>query len=97
MFNHLAELLKLKEITMKKITIYSTTTCPYCVMLKNWLDSKSVEYTNYNVDNNPIAAQNMIKLSGQMGVPFSTIESDDGQIEKILGFDRPRFESALAK
>ena len=78
-----------------KITVYSTTTCPYCVMLKSWLNSKSVEFTNYNVDQNPIAAQNMINLSGQMGVPFSTIEHDDGRIEKILGFDRPAFEAAL--
>lgn len=81
---------------MKKITIYSTTTCPYCVMLKRWLDDQSIPYTNYNVDQNPIAAQNMINLSGQMGVPFSTIEDDDGQMEKILGFDRIRFEAALS-
>ncbi len=66
-------------------------------MLKNWLDSKSVEFTNYMVDQNPIAAQNMINLSGQMGVPFSTIEYDDGKVEKILGFDRPKLEAALAK
>jgi glutaredoxin 3 len=79
-----------------KITVYSTTTCPYCIMLKNWLDSKSVEFTNYMVDQNPIAAQNMINLSGQMGVPFSTIEYDDGKVETILGFDRPKFEAALA-
>ncbi len=78
-----------------KITVYSTTTCPYCVMLKNWLDSKSVEFTNYMVDSNPIAAQNMVNLSGQMGVPFSTIEFDDGRIEKILGFDRSKFEAIL--
>lgn len=81
---------------MKTITIYSTTTCPYCVMLKNWLSSKSIAYTNYNVDENPIAAQNMIRLSGQMGVPFSTIEDEDGTMEKILGFDRQRFEEVLA-
>ncbi len=80
-----------------KITVYSTTTCPYCVMLKNWLDSKSVEFTNYIVDQNPIAAQNMVMLSGQMGVPFSTIEYEDGEVEKILGFDRSKFEVALAK
>lgn len=78
-----------------KITIYSTRTCPYCMMLKSWLDSKSIAYTNYNVDQNPIAAQNMINLSGQMGVPFSTVEYGDGQVEKILGFDRSRFELAL--
>lgn len=78
-----------------KITIYSTRTCPYCMMLKNWLDSKAIEYTNYNVDQNPIAAQNMINLSGQMGVPFSTVEYGDGQVEKILGFDRARFDTVL--
>lgn len=78
-----------------KVTVYSTTTCPYCVMLKNWLSSKSVEFTNYNVDKNPIAAQHMVNLSGQMGVPFSTVEYDDGKVEKILGFDRDRFEAVL--
>jgi glutaredoxin 3 len=80
-----------------KITVYSTTTCPYCVMLKKWLESKSIKYTNYMVDQNPIAAQNMVNLSGQMGVPFSTIELDDGKVEKIVGFDRPKFEAVLAK
>lgn len=78
-----------------KITIYSTTTCPYCVMLKRWLDDKKIEYTDYLVDQNPFAAQNMIQLSGQRGVPFSTIEYGDGSMEKIIGFDRPRFEQAL--
>lgn len=80
-----------------KITIFSTTKCPYCVMLKKWLESQSIEFTNYMVDLNPIAAQAMINLSGQMGVPFSTIEYDDGKVDKILGFDRPKFEAALAK
>lgn len=64
-------------------------------MLKSWLQSKSVEFTDYLVDKNPIAAEHMVNLSGQMGVPFSTIEYDDGSMEKILGFDRPRFEAAL--
>jgi len=78
-----------------KITVYSTKTCVYCKMLKGWLNDKSIEYTNYNVDENPFAAQMMVNMSGQMGVPFSTIEYDDGSVEKILGFDRPRFEAVL--
>jgi len=65
-------------------------------MLRGWLDGQSIAYTNYNVDQIPFAAQTMVNLSGQMGVPFSTIENDDGSIEKILGFDRTRFEAALA-
>ena len=79
-----------------KITVYSTTTCPYCVMLKRWLDDQKQPYTDYLVDQNQFAAQNMVQLSGQMGVPFTTIERDDGSMEKILGFDRNRFEAALA-
>lgn len=80
-----------------KITIYSTTTCPYCIMLKHWLDGKKIQYTDYMVDKDPIAAQSMIQQSGQRSVPFSTIVHEDGTIDKILGFDRAQFESALAK
>ena len=80
-----------------KITIYSTKTCAYCNMLKRWLDDKEVKYTVYNVDENPIAAQNIVRISGQMGVPFSTIEYEDGQTTNILGFDRQKFDVALAK
>lgn len=79
-----------------KITVYSTTTCAYCMMLKRWLDSQKIAYTNYFVDYNPVAAQNMLRLSGQMGVPFSTIEFEDGSLEKIVGFDQNRFELAFA-
>ena len=80
-----------------KITIYSTKTCAYCNMLKKWLDEKSITYSVYSVDENPMAAQNMVRISGQMGVPFSTIEYEDGQIVNILGFDRQKFDIALAK
>lgn len=78
-----------------RITIYSTTTCPYCVMLKRWLDEKGISYTDYLVDKNPYAAQMMVQQSGQMGVPFSTIEHENGEVDKILGFDRARFASIL--
>lgn len=77
------------------ITIYSTKTCAYCRMLKSWLMSKDIPYTEYSVDVNPIAAQQMVQLSGQMGVPFSVIETDEGKTEYILGFDRQRFETVL--
>ena len=73
---------------MKKITVYSTNTCPYCRMLTAWLKDKQIDYTEYKVDENPFAAQHMVNLSGQMGVPFTTIEDEDGSMEKILGFDR---------
>jgi len=77
---------------MKKITVYSTTTCPYCMMLKRWLDDKKIDFTEYLVDKNPIAAQQMVGLSGQMGVPFMTVE-EDNQMIKVLGFDLPKLKT----
>jgi len=57
-----------------KVSVYSTTTCPYCVMLKKWLKDKDIEFDDIYVDRDRAAAQRMVKLSGQMGVPFTTIE-----------------------
>jgi glutaredoxin 3 len=81
---------------MTKVTVYSTQTCPYCVMLTRWLNDKKITYTEYKVDLNPIAAQHMVQLSGQRGVPFTTIEKDNGETINVLGFDRASIESALA-
>lgn len=80
---------------MKKITVYSTTTCMYCVQLTRWLEDKGVKYIEYKVDENPMAAQAMVHLSGQMGVPFTTVEDQEGQMTKILGFDKKTLEKVL--
>ncbi len=80
----------------KKVTVYSTRTCPYCHMLVRWLDEKNIPYTQYMVDQNPIAAEAMVHLSGQMGVPFTTVESEDGDMAKILGFNVPKLQEVLA-
>lgn len=78
-----------------KVTVYTTTTCPYCKMEKEYLDSKSVKYENFFVDQNPGKAEEMMEESGQMGVPFTVIEKDDGSEEKILGFDKEKLNKAL--
>jgi glutaredoxin 3 len=72
------------------VTVYSTTSCPFCVMLKDWLIEKKVDYKDYNVGTDQAKAQEMIDKSGQMGVPVSDI---GGEI--IIGFDKPKLEKAL--
>jgi arsenate reductase-like glutaredoxin family protein len=64
-------------------------------MLTRWLRDKNIEFTEYKVDQNPIAAQNMVHLSSQMSVPFTTIEAENGQIGKVLGFDVPTLTKEL--
>lgn len=80
---------------MSKITIYSTATCSYCKMLKSYLQSKDIAYEEKHVDQDQALAIEMYEKSGQMGVPFTVIQKDDGSEEKILGFDRHKVDSVL--
>ena len=75
---------------MKKILIYSTPSCPYCVMVKDFLKSHSVEFTDFNVAEDENARNEMIKKTNQMGVPVIDI---DGEI--IIGFDKPKISQIL--
>lgn len=80
---------------MSKITIYSTTTCGYCKMLKSYLQSKDIAYDEKLADLDQKYAQELYDQSGQLGVPFTIIEKEDGSVEGVLGFDRPKIDSAL--
>lgn len=80
---------------MAKVKIYSTTTCPFCKMEKQYLEEKGIQYENIFVDQQPDEAKRLIEESGQMGVPFTEIQKDDGQIVKILGFDKNKLNEAL--
>ena len=80
---------------MPKITIYTTRTCPFCKMEKDYLTSKNVLFTEIFVDEKPEEAQKMIDISGQMGVPFTVIDDDNGKRVTILGFDKAKLEETL--
>ncbi len=74
-----------------KVFVYSTPTCPYCHMAKDFFNKHNVKYTDYDVSSDEKKAQEMIKKSGQMGVPVIDI---DGKI--IIGYDLPAIKKALA-
>jgi glutaredoxin 3 len=80
---------------MSKITIYSTATCGYCRMLKSYLQSKDIKYSEKHADADPAITDELMEKSGQLGVPFTIIETDDGKEEKILGFDKSKIDSVL--
>lgn len=75
-----------------KVKVYSTTTCPWCVKVKELLKSKNVKFEDINVGLDQKAAEEMVRKSGQMGVPVTEI---DGKI--IVGFDKEAIEEALAE
>ena len=72
------------------VRIYSTPTCPYCVMAKDYLKAKKVKFTDFNVASDHKAAEEMVRKSGQMGVPVIEI---NGHV--IVGFDREAIDHAL--
>jgi len=74
----------------KKITIYSTPTCPYCKMAKQFLTENKIEFEDIDVGVNQTAAQEMVEKSGQMGVPVLDI---DGKI--VVGFDKTKVKQLL--
>lgn len=75
---------------MPNVKVYSTSTCSYCVMLKDFLNKNNIQFENIDVGINRKASQEMVDKSGQMGVPVVDI---DGQI--IVGFDKDAISQAL--
>lgn len=75
---------------MKKITIYTTPTCHFCHMAKDFFKEHGFEYTEHNVGSDLEKRKEMIDKTHQMGVPVIDI---DGQI--IIGFDKTTLSKAL--
>jgi glutaredoxin 3 len=74
----------------KSVTIYSTPTCPYCKMAKEYMKENKVDFKEVDVAADEKSAEEMIEKSGQMGVPVIDI---DGEI--IVGFDREAIKKSL--
>ena len=72
------------------VKVYSTPTCPYCDMVKDFLKKNKVEFEDIDVSNNHTAAHEMIEKSGQMGVPVTDI---NGKI--IIGYNVSALKDAL--
>ena len=75
---------------MVTVKIYSTSSCPWCVRAKEWFKEKGIPFEDVNVQEDRAAAEEMVKKSGQTGVPVIEI---DGKI--IIGFNLPEIEKAL--
>ncbi|HPD98600.1 MAG TPA: glutaredoxin domain-containing protein [Synergistales bacterium] len=77
---------------MAKVKVYSTPTCPWCVKMKDYLKSQKVDFENVDVSADREAAMDMVKKTGQMGVPVALI----GDVY-IVGFDKARIDEELAR
>ncbi|WP_033829711.1 glutaredoxin family protein [Bacillus andreraoultii] len=73
-----------------KITVYTTSRCPFCTMLKGFLEQNHIAFQEVNVEKDPMMMQKLVSKTGQMGVPQTEING-----KWVIGFDPERILSAL--
>lgn len=74
------------------ITVYTTPSCSFCTKVKNYLKEHRISFREHNIQKDQRRAEEMVKKSGQMGVPVLDVH---GKI--IVGFDVPKIEKALKR
>jgi len=74
----------------KNVTIYSTPTCHFCKMAKDFFAEKNVPFTNFDVSVDAAKREEMIQMTGQLGVPVIVIDGDT-----MVGFDREKLATKL--
>lgn len=78
------------EKPQKRVTVYSTPTCPHCNTLKDYLRKMNVKFRDIDVSKDQQKAQELVKRTGQQGVPQTDI---NGQF--IVGFDKKKINDLL--
>ena len=74
------------------VTLYTSPTCGYCHQAKRYLSDRGVSFAERDVSVDRAAAEEIVRLTGQMGVPVIVIDG-----HPVIGFDRPRLDQLLAR
>lgn len=80
----------------KDITIYTTNTCAYCVMVKRWLQSKGMNYNEINLDENPDRQQEALEMSGALTVPVTVVTRQDDSKRVVIGYNLAQLAPAIS-
>lgn len=79
----------------KKITIYTSNACAYCVMVKKFLSAKGQSFDEVNLDLNPSRQQEAIELSGAFTLPITVVTKEDDSREVVVGYNLSKLAPAL--
>ncbi len=74
----------------KSVEIYSTESCHFCHLAKNWLTEKNIPFTDYNVGADQEKRKEMVEMTGQLGVPVIKIGD-----EVMIGFNEEKMAELL--
>lgn len=76
---------------MPKVVVYSSSSCPYCVTAKEYLNGKGVSYTEKDIQTDKVARKELMGM-GHMGVPVLVIDGNE-----VVGFDKEKIDELLDK
>lgn len=76
--------------TVKQVTVYTTPTCSWCGTIKSYLNKNKIRFSEIDVSKDESAAQEMVRRSGQQGVPQTLISG-----EMVIGFDKAKINRLL--
>lgn len=75
---------------MKNVSIYTTPSCTYCKMAKEFFKEKGIQYQEFDVASDPVKRAEMIDFTGQLAVPVILIDDS-----AVVGFNRPKVAELL--
>lgn len=73
-----------------KVIVFSTPTCTFCNQVKRYFREKNIKFTDVDVSRDQSAARDMMRRTGQMGVPVILIDN-----KPVIGFDRNKINQML--
>lgn len=81
--------------SVKQITIFSTSWCPYCKQEEEWLQDNKLDFKTVMVDEDEEVAEYITKKTQQNAVPVAEIIFQDDSVEYVVGFDKSRLSKIL--
>jgi glutaredoxin len=80
----------------KNITVFTTSTCAYCPMVKKYLTAKGLTYDEVNLDDNPERQAEVLEISGALTVPVTVITKDDDTKSVVIGYNLAKLAPAVS-
>jgi len=81
----------------KTITVFTTNTCAYCMMVKKYLDSKGKSYDVVNLDENPERQAEILELTGALTVPVTVVKDDETDSQEVIvGYNMGKLAPAIS-
>jgi glutaredoxin 3 len=80
----------------KKITVFTTSSCAYCVMVKRYLGAKGQSYEEINLDEHPERQAEALQISGALTVPVTVITKQDDSREVVVGYNLTKLVPAIS-